>query len=103
MDSMTKLKTVERILTESTVLLSDNLHTDQVLRHLKSRGALTSNDCTHIKAKTTEPDKVEKLLETLQKKPVSSYETFMEVLREKRSDLYEAVKEIEDKHYGQTG
>ena len=103
MDMMAQLEAVKLILIESTVFLCENLYTDQVLRHLMARRAITNNDSTHIKAKITEPDRVEKLLDILRKKPVSSYETFMEILRQQRPDLHKAVKKIERKHYGETG
>ena len=99
-----KLHIVEKILMKATQVLCDNLQPKDILISLKSRGTLTTDDVERIESEKTTSDKVEKLLDILNRKPVSAYDMFMEILREKRPDLFEIVHAIEiGFQYGQTG
>ena len=80
------------------MILCENLRPDDLLRDLKSKGALKRDDVTKIKKEDTDTEKVDKLIEILTRSPVSSYIAFMGVLQKERRDLYDKVKAIEDKH-----
>ena len=98
------LTKVKNILREATNTLCENLQPNDVLRQLKTKGAIKQDDVEKIKKQDTTTEMVEKLLEILTRKPVSAYETFMEALKEDRYDLFEELKDIEAKHeYRGTG
>ena len=87
-----------KILDQALSILSENLQTENILRHLKAKNALTKNDVARIRDSSTEGDKVEELLDRLQRRPVSAYEEFMKSLKkEERDDLYKEIVEIEKK------
>ncbi|XP_072024529.1 uncharacterized protein [Amphiura filiformis] len=93
------LAIVKKILTEATDIICDNLDPEILLRTMKTKGALTDNDVSYIRAKITTDDKAEQLLSILMKKPVESYDIFMETLVAKeRKDLYAQIKNIEMRH-----
>ena len=92
---MTKVK---NILREATVLLCKNLQPTDVVRYLKTKGAIKQDDAEKIKRQETTSEMVEELLDILKRKPVSAYETFMEVLERERHDLFSQVKAIETSH-----
>ncbi|XP_072016999.1 uncharacterized protein [Amphiura filiformis] len=96
------LAIVKKILTEATDIICDNLDPEILLRTMKAKGALTENDVSYIRNKITPDDKAEQMLSILMKKPVESYDIFMETLVTKeRKDLYEQIKTIELRHgYG---
>ena len=94
------LECVKKTLTESTMILCENLRPDDLLRDLKSKSAVKPDDVTRIKKEDTDTEKVDMLIEILIRSPVSSYVAFMGVLQKERSDLYRKVKAIEDKHSG---
>ena len=94
-DNFTKVK---NILCEATDLLCENLRPSDVLRQLKTKGAIKQDDVEKIKKQDTTTEKVEELLDILMRKPVSAYETFMEVLKRERHDLFLQVKIIETRY-----
>ena len=91
---------MQKILTESTKILCDNLNPYDLLLDMVSKGAIKPDDVARIKKQDIDTEKVEKLIEILRKSPVSSYTAFMNVLREERNDLYTQVQAIEDKNFG---
>ena len=95
-----KLATMQRILMESLVVLCDNFNPGKLLVKLKARYALQWNDVEVIKKQYTCEEQVDKMLETLMRKPLSSYDIFMEELQKERVDLFNEVKAIERKHGG---
>ena len=94
-----QLKAVKQILVESTDILSQNLDPCNILRTLMVKGALKSDDVTHIRSLITNTKQVESLLGVLMRKPASAYNVFMEALKEEREDLFNIVKEKESKHH----
>ncbi|XP_072022873.1 uncharacterized protein [Amphiura filiformis] len=98
MEGTKEFTLVGKILSEASGVLSKTLQPKDILRSLKAKSALTPDDVEIIENEATDTDKVDKLLETLRRKPISAYATFMKVLEEEREDLYEKVKEIEDKY-----
>ncbi|XP_072043551.1 uncharacterized protein [Amphiura filiformis] len=79
-------------------MLAENLDPIGMLRQMTAKRALTPDDRTIIKKEATSTEQVDKLIEILCRKPVSSYDVFMEILSEERNDLYNRVKDIEAKH-----
>ena len=98
-----KLQTMQKILLRSTGFLCDSLRPADVLRNLKTEEVLTPDEAREINAKPTDADQVEHLLDILQRKPLSSYVTFMEILKTNRCDLHEKVKLIEQKYNFDSG
>ena len=95
------LQNVKDILTESTIILCDNLRPeDGLLRSLKTAKAISADHDTIIKNEITDSKKVEKLIEILMRSPVSSYEAFMSSLQKEREDLHKDVMAIQNKHCG---
>ncbi len=94
------LKGAQKVLTESTELLTSSLDPREILRKMKSRNALTEDEVTRINIGETITEKVDKLLETLRRKPLTSYQVFMQLLKEDRPDLYTDVKDKEENHIG---
>ena len=93
-------KGVEKILKECKELLCNKLEPTNILSKMKIKDALTDDEVTRIKREDSRQDKVYKLLEELKLKPVTSYNVFMELLKEERSDLYNMMKDKEAKHIG---
>ena len=91
---------VKKILTDSTLILCKNLQPYDLLLELKAKKALTDDDFVRIDKKDTNTEKVDKLIDILKRSPVSSYDVFMSFLQENRSDLYDDIKAIEEKHSG---
>ena len=60
-----------------------------------TQGGLTRDDVKRIKHEKTTPEQVDELIGTLLKKPLTAYDTFMEILENKRYDLFEIVHSIE--------
>ena len=95
------LRNVKDILTESTVILCENLRPeDGLLRTLKTTKAISADHDTIIKNETTDTKKVEKLIEILMRSPVSSYEAFMSSLQTEREDIYKEVIIIQKRCLG---
>ena len=94
---------VKKILQEATDLLCEYLQPGDVLRQLKTKGTIEQKDVEKIKKQDSTTEMVEKLLDILMRKPVFAYETFMEILKEKRHDLFVQVKDIEIKHHFGSG
>ena len=90
-----KLLVMRKTLTEATDALCDNLLPGKMLRSLKSTGALEPDDVERVKKETTTSEQVEKMIGILMRKPVSAYNSFMDILEEERPDLYEKVKDIQ--------
>ena len=86
------------VLQQSTKLLCDNLKGEDILKSLKTEGALTPEDVQEIHNKETESDKVEALLDILSRRSVSHYVKFMVSLKSVREDLYKHIKAFEEKH-----
>ena len=84
-------------MTRSTNILCEFLAPTEILRPLKAAGVLSRNECTKIRRETDDSAQIEKLLDILNRKAADKYETFMEVLKEKRPDLYEQVLSFEEK------
>ena len=95
---MDDLQTMHKILTESLQYLSEYLEPEDVMRSLIAKGAITNNEAVKIRKKDTSPEQVDCLLEILRRKPVTSYITFMEVLKTARSDLHVNVQKLEKKY-----
>ena len=93
-----QLSAVKNILAESTKILCDNLDLEQMLPELKSKGALSFDDCESIKKADTKSEMVDKFIEILRRKPTSAYDNFMETIQQERPDLYNAVNKIGKKH-----
>ena len=98
-----KLQTMRQILRQSTKLLCESLKPADVLRNLKAEEVLTPDEARKIRAKATDADRVELLLEILERKPITSYVTFMEVLKTERGDLHRKVKALERKNNFDSG
>ncbi|XP_072026912.1 uncharacterized protein [Amphiura filiformis] len=96
------LKKAKAILQEALIVLTDNLTPTNVLRQMKGKNALTADEVIKINKGDTDTEKVEKLIDTLARKPLTSYQWFLEILKEDRYDLYEEVKKIEAKHTDNT-
>ncbi|XP_072048608.1 uncharacterized protein [Amphiura filiformis] len=92
------LKGAQETLRESLLILPDALNPKNLLRKMTGKGALSTDDVTRINIGVTDTDKVTKLIDTLMRKPLTSYEVFMELLEQERPDLYKEVKEKESKH-----
>ena len=91
-----KLEIIKKILTKSTDFICDNLNPEDLLRTLKSEGAISENDGAYIRAKVTSADQAELLISILKRKPVESYEIFKETLKTKgRGDIYAHLKNKE--------
>ena len=89
------LEVLQKTLLEATEILCKNLQPRDVLRQLKSKGALNADDVERIKrSQFTTTDEVDMLLDMLRKKPLSSYNIF----KEERQDLYQTVKDVERKN-----
>ena len=86
---------MQKTLTEATDTLCDNLLPGKMLRSLKSKGALDPDDVERVKKETTTSEQIEKMTDVLMRKPVSAYNTFMDILEEERPDLYGKVKGIQ--------
>ncbi|XP_072048680.1 uncharacterized protein [Amphiura filiformis] len=87
------LKGAQQTLQQSLLILPEALNPKILLRKMTGRGALSADEVTRINIGDTDTDKVTKLIETLMRKPLSSYEVFMELLQQERPDLYTDVKE----------
>ena len=90
-----RLGVVKKTLLESSKNLSDYLNPNGILMSMKTKGALTQDEVTKIQKNDTHTEQVNKLIEELIRKPATAYETFMEILRKERSDLYNEVRAIE--------
>ena len=96
---MERLAIIKKILTAATDAICDNLNPKDILRTMKSKDALSANDCKKIESKVTEGDQAEEMLNILMTKPASAYETFVETLHDKgREDIYRVIKNLEAKH-----
>ena len=93
-----------KILTDSTLILCNNLQPYDLLLELKGKKALSDDDFTRINKEDTDTEKVDKLIGILKRSSVSSYDALMSYLQENRNDgpndLYSQVKAIEDKYVG---
>ena len=89
---------MKAILLEASELLCENLQPSDVLRKLKAKGALKSDDVEKIKRQDTTTEMVEMLLNVLMRKPASAYEKFIEILKVERDDLFVQVTAIELRH-----
>ncbi|XP_072042599.1 uncharacterized protein [Amphiura filiformis] len=81
-------------------LLKTTLNSQQtniILKKMKSTKTLTSEEADVIRNQPTSADKVDKLIEALIRKPLSSYLSFLEVLKKGHPDLYLIIKNLEKK------
>ncbi|XP_072025580.1 uncharacterized protein [Amphiura filiformis] len=92
------LNGAKQTLQDALIVLTDNLSPASLLRKMKGKNALTSDEVTRINTGVTDTERVEKLIETLKRKPLISYHAFMELLSQERHDLYEEVIKIEATH-----
>ncbi|XP_072022766.1 uncharacterized protein [Amphiura filiformis] len=90
---------MQAVLQEYTELLSDFLNPTPVIQALVKKRAITDVEVQKIQSKTSKPTRVQELIGILQKKPLTSYNTFMEELSEVRADLHQQVKKIEYQHF----
>ena len=65
---------------------------------LKEKKVLNQDDIDKIRHEKTYTEKMDEMIEILCLKPESAYVFFMETLRQERNDLYNEVKEIQDKY-----
>ena len=92
-----KLLVMQKTLTETTDTLcaEDKLLPGKMLRSLKSKGALETDDVERIKKETTTSEQVRKMTGVLMMKPVSDSNSYMDILKEEGPDLYEKVMDIQ--------
>ena len=96
---MENLQRIKTILQEASKELCLHLDPRDVLLTMKSAHALENDDVNRIKREETDSERVELLLDILPRKPQSSYEVFVEALKEKRpNDLYPFIRKIEEKY-----
>ena len=90
-------KDYKKVLSEAMVILTDNLNPGDVLNTLTAKSAITAVDRATINAQPIAQQKVETMITLLTQRPRESYEIFMDVLKEKRHDLWLQVKALEGK------
>ncbi|XP_072027844.1 uncharacterized protein [Amphiura filiformis] len=93
-----KQEIIKEILLDSWEILCNGLDPKLVLRAMIVKRAISKEEYDSIRNTKGTDDQVEKLLRILEEKPASSYENFMEVLQKKAKDLWQKVKDIEDKY-----
>ncbi|XP_072027841.1 uncharacterized protein [Amphiura filiformis] len=95
-----KQETFQEILEDSLEILGEELkNLKPILLALRSRRAINKDEYDTIRKVEDAGDQVVELISLLEEKPVSSYETFMQVLHDKEKDIWQKVTEIEAKHH----
>ena len=84
-----------RVLVASTDVLCKEIEPRHILRTLLSCNMITTRDKEHIKHEVARSDKVEKLLDVLQRKPIDAYCCFVQCLRNEPGDTFKKIKDIE--------
>ena len=96
-ESKAALEIKTQILTEAGEHLCPHLDPQNILRKLKYKCVISIGDKEEVDHVVTSSGKVDKILDILSRKPVEAYYKFMEILRKERSDLYQTVKDIENR------
>ena len=97
MDRETREK-VKKILSEATIILKESSQLENIISHLKAQKALKPWDVDDINKQMPDSAKVDKLIELLRLKPVSTYNTFVQILKTEQLDVYQQIKAVEDKY-----
>ena len=97
MDRKTREK-VKKILSEATNILKESLQLENIISHLKAQKALKPWDVDDINKQMSDSAKVDKLIGLLRLKPVSTYNTFVQILKTEQLDVYQKIKAVEDKY-----